>query len=283
MTPTFDDSALQWGTLECIEPKDEPSPYELEVAPLKVDTRRPWPLGIPAEREALEAIVDRELIALELKKSHLEVLRLLPEQLFDAARSSLSGTEDPLAAVAASTWRALVAAEGAQLALGVDQPGLRALIAEAAAAREKVQALGYFSIDGGASAAPLLHALGEAIEVLVKRAEFRAKPKVLGTGSKPKLVPVRTKSRPLMAVFALVMVIGAASHLRGFVEQQRSRSAWVMVGDVDRGRAFLAPEGDAPSEESLQQRIDELKLQGIGATKSASGEWVLHRTERATP
>ena len=285
MTTTFDDSSVQWAPLERIEPVAGASPYELEVAPLRIDERRPWPLGLPAEREALEAIADREHLALELKKPHLEVLRLLPEQLLDAARAALAGTEAPLAAVAASTWRAMVAAAGAELALGVDQPALRALIDEAAAAREKLVALGYFSLDGGAHAEPLLHALGEAIELLVRRARFQAKPKVRGTktSASGKLVPVRSTSRALKVVFAAVMLTGAAFHFSGFLENERARAAWVVVGDVDRGRAFLAPAGDSPSEASLQRLIVELKTQGIGATKSSSGEWVLQRSGKGSP
>ena len=284
-TTSFDDSSAQWAPLAGIEPAAGSSPYELEVAPLRVDERRPWPLGVPAEREVLEAIVGREHLGLELKKRHLEVLRLMPEQLLDAARAALGGTEEPLAAVAASAWRTMVAASGAELALGVDQPALRALIDEAAAAREKLVALGYFSLDGGTQAEPLLHTLGEAIELLVKRAQFQAKPKVRGakTSASGNLMPVRSTSRALKGIFAVVVVAVAAFHLSGFLENQRARTAWVVVGEVDRGRAFLAPAGDSPSEASLQRLIVELKTQGIGATKAPSGEWVLERSRKETP
>lgn len=284
MTTTAEES-FQWVRLDALPPVLGPSPYELEVDPLAVDGRRPWPLGVPAGREVLEAIVDRGHVATALMPAHLEVLRLLPEPLMDSVATCLAGTEDPMGSATIDVWRAMVAAAGAEGALGVDQPALRALIDEAAAAREKVQALGYFSLDGGASAEPLLHALGEAIELLVKRARFVAKPRVRGTrtSASGRLVPVRTTSRAIKAVAAGVMLVAAVFHSSGALEQYRARTSWVVVGDVDRGRAFLAPGGTEPDEASLRALIERLEQQGIGATKSAAGEWVLHRIGKGTP
>lgn len=283
MSATFEES-LQWVSLEAIAPAQGPSPYELAVDPLSVDARRPWPLGVPSGREVLEAISDREHVAPALKAAHQAVSRLLPEQLRDSVTAALGGTDDPLASVSISAWRAIVAAECMEDAYGVDQAALRALIDEAAAAREKLLALGYFSLDGGASAEPLLHALGEAIEVLVKRARFVAKPRVRRTTSASgKLRAVRATSRVLKAACAATVLIAAVFHLNGALEERRARRAWVVVGDVDRGRAFLAPGGTEPDEAALQALIKQLQTQGIAATKSASGEWVLHRNGKATP
>lgn len=283
MTATLQ-GPLAWETLEAIGAVQGPSPYELSIDPLAVDGRRPWPLGIPSGREVLEAIAGREEVARALKPAHGEISRLLPEQLRDSVGTALAGTEEPVAAAVVSCWRAMVAARIAEDAYGVDQPALRELITEASAARERLQALGYFSLDGGASAAPLLHALGESIGQLVNRARFVAKPRIRGTRtSATNLAVVPATNRALKAVFAVVMVVVAAFHLNGALEERRARQAWVVVGDVDRGRAFLAPGGTEPDEANLQALIKQLEEQGIGATQSTSGEWVLHRIARGTP
>jgi hypothetical protein len=284
MSATFEES-LRWVPLEPIAPSLGPSPYELSVDPLAVDARRPWPLGVPLGREVLEAISDGASVARGLKRAHLNVSRLLPEQLRDAVAAALRGTGNPLASVSISVWRALVAAECLEDAFGVDQPALRALIDEAAGARERLVALGCFSLDGGASAEPLLQALGAAIELLVKRAQFVAKPRVrrATTGASGKARLVRSTSRALNVACAASMLFAAVFHLNGALEERRARHAWVVVGDVDRGRAFLAPGGTDPDEAALQALIEQLQTQGIAATKSASGEWVLHRSGKATP
>lgn len=278
MSATFEES-LQWVSLQAIAPAPGPSPYELAVDPLSVDARRPWPLGVPSGREVLEAISDREHVGRAVKAAHQAVSRMLPEQLRDSVAAALGGTDNPLASVSISVWRAIVAAGCMEDAYGVDQAALRALIDEAAAAREKLLALGYFSLDGGAGAEPLLHALGEAIEALVKRARFVAKPRVRRstTSASGNSRAVRATSRVLKAACVATMLIAGVFHLNDALEQRRARRAWVVVGDVDRGRAFLAPGGTEPDEAALQELIKQLETQGIGATRSAAGEWILQR------
>ncbi len=284
MSATFEES-MQWVALEPLPPREGPSPYELAVDPLAVDARRPWPLGVPSGREVLEAIADRGDVGSKLRTAHLAVLQLLPGALRDSAAAALGGTDSPLASVSISVWRSMVAAACVDDALGVDQPALRLLIDEAVAARESVVALGYFSLDGGASAEPLLEALGEAIEQLVQRARFVARPRVrrTATSASGTLTVVPLTSRVLKAAAALAVVIAALFHLSGAIEERRARRAWVVVGDVDRGRAFLAPGGTEADEAGLRALIQQLERQGIAASKSANGEWVLHRIGKATP
>ncbi|MDP1829007.1 MAG: hypothetical protein Q8L48_37440 [Archangium sp.] len=270
------------------EPKPEP---ELELVPppkqVAFDERRPWPLGLPAAHEVLQAITALAEVDEPLQAAHLRVLSMLPEHLYDAARTSLAGAEDPVAAATASAWRVLVAVERSNLALGVDHASLQALIDEGVEARETLLAAGYFALDGGASADELMAALGEAIEQLARLAAFKAKPRPERTGTDTRLLsfgaaadPEAVRGRPLRWVFAATMLFTAAFHLVGIVGQQ-APAPWVVVGDVDRGRAFVAPGSAAADDASLKTFLSQLEAQGLSATKAATGEWVLQRRQAA--
>lgn len=276
---------LECEPLESFVSGGASSPYELAVEPLAIDVRRPWPIGIPSGREVLEAIAELKGVASALKPAHRRLLTLLPAHLHDAVANALAGAEDPVASLVISCWRAMVAASIADDAYGVDQVALRALISEAATAREKVQALAYFSLDAGVSTKPLLEALGAAIEQLVKGDRFGAKPRPRGTKTSASgtLPVVPATSRALKAVCVVVMVVGAIFQLSTAVEERRVRQAWVVVGDVDTGRAFLAPSGADPQEANRRELITQLGKRGIGASRSGSGEWVLHRFANGTP
>lgn len=277
---------------------EEPASSEptLELAPtpapmvIGFDVRRPWPLGVPSAVEVLQAIGARAEVDSALQAAHLRVLSLLPEYLYDAARTSLAGAADPVALATASAWRTLVAADQLDAALGVDQPALQALINEAVDAREKLLAAGYFALDGGAGAEELLAALGEAVERLVEKAGFRAKAR--GTPSDTRLISVSDvppeaapevrRGRMLRWVFVATALITAAFHLSQFVLGD-SGEPWVVVGDVDRGHAFLARGRPAADEASLEATVSGLGAKGLRATKSPSGEWIVERAGKATP
>ena len=253
------------------------------------DVRRPWPLGVPSTAMVLQAIGAQAEVDPALQAAHLRVLSLLPEYLYDAARTSLAGAADPVALATASAWRALVAADQLETALGVDQLGLQELISEAVDAREKLIAAGYFALDGGAGAEELLATLGEAVERLVEKAAFHAKQ---GTRSNTRLIsvcdvptevtPEVKRGRVLRWVFVATALVTVAFHLSQFLMGD-SGEPWVVVGDVDRGHAFLAPGRPGADETSLQTKIGELGAKGLKITKSQSGEWAVERIGKGTP
>ena len=263
----------------------EPEPGGLKLELVKkmvcLDTRRPWPLGLPTTDEVLQAIGGQAEVEEALQAAHLRVLSLLPEHLHDAARTSLAGSTEPVAVATASAWRALVATEFADAAIGLDQPALQSLIDEAVDAREKLLAAGYFALDGGASAEELMAALGEAVEKLVEKAEFRAKPKSVSVGAGAKLLslasvaPEVRRGRALRWACGLTVIATCALHLVAAFAP--APAAWVVVGDVDGGQAFVAPSGPEGDEASLQSFLAELEAKGVHATRSASGEWLLQR------
>ena len=277
---------------------EEPAPdgptLELLALPpplvIGFDVGRPWPLGIPAAAQVLQAIGAQAEVDPALQAAHLRVLSLLPEYLYDAARTSLAGATDPVALATASAWRALVAADRLDAALGVDQPALQELINEAVDAREKLLAAGYFALDGGAGAEELMTALGEAVERLVEQAGFRAKAR--GTPSTTRLLSVSDvpaaaepevrRGRAVRWAFVATVLVTVAFHLTRFVLSD-SGEPWVVVGDVDRGNAFLAPGRPGADEASLRALISDLGSKGLRATKSPSGEWVVARIERGNP
>ena len=267
-------------------PQLEPAPEEPTLALVKtvvaMDGRRPWPLGVPPSGKVLEAIGAHAEVEEALQAAHLRVLSLLPEHLYDAARTSLAGTDDPVALATASAWRTLVAADFADAAIGVDQPGLQMLIDEAVDAREKLLAAGYFALDGGASAEELMSALGNAIDHLVEKAQFRAKGKPGSARPATRVIEPEQVARPghglaLRWACAVTVIATLAFHLFTFFSADRG--SWVVVGDVDRGHAFIAPAGPEADESSLQLLVSQLEAKGLQVTKTASGEWELHRKQ----
>ena len=266
-----------------MEPAPEGPSLELVKKFISLDVRRPWPLGLPSTDEVLQAIGGHAEVEEALQAAHLRVLSLLPEHLHDAARTSLAGSTEPVALATASAWRALVATEFAEAAIGLDQQALQSLIAEAVDAREKLLAAGYFALDGGASAEELMAALGEAVEKLVEKAEFRAKPRAVSEGARTKLLavgdvepgPGRRRGRALRWACGMTVVATCAIHLVSAFAP--APAAWVVVGDVDQGQAFVAPAGPEGDEASLQSFLSELEAKGVHATRSAAGEWVLQR------
>lgn len=277
------------------QPAAEPT-LELVPAPatkvVHFDVRRPWPLGLPIAAEVLEAIGAQAEVEPSLQPAHLRVLSLLPEYLYDAARTNLAGAADPLALATASAWRALVAADRLQAAIGIDQPALQELINEAVDAREKLLAAGYFALDGGAGAEELMAALGEAVECLVEKAGFKARPRAEGTRSETRLLsvdsvaaapePAVRRGRALRGALAVTVLITTAFHVESLASADPVEP-WVVVGDVDRGHAFLAPGGPGADEASLQVLISELSAKGLRATKATSGEWTVQRIGKVNP
>ena len=255
---------------------------ELILLPVGFDERRPWPLGLPTLDRVLDAIGGQAEVDEPVQSAHLHVLSLLPENLYEAARTSLAGTNDPLALATASAWRALLAAERIGKAIAVDQPALQSLIDEAVDAREKILAAGYFALDGGAGAEELLSALGSAIEQLVEQAEFRARAKPVSSEPHTRVVSidvataVRVGGKALRWAAALTMIITLMVHLSGVITDG-TPTAWVVVGDVDHGYAFVASGGAEGDEASLKAFISQLESKGISATQSPAGEWVLSR------
>ena len=257
------------------------SPFELLVDSVGLDERRPWPLGLPTRGEVLEAIGGQVEVEELMQPAHLRVLSLLPENLYEAARTSLAGTDDPLALATASAWRTLLAAERIKNAIAVDQPALQALIDEAVDAREKILAAGYFALDAGVGAEELLAALGSAIEQLVEQAEFRARAKPVNSAPLTRDVAIGKASdvvrgKSLRWAFALTMIVTLMVHLSGMLTDG-TPTAWVVVGDVDRGHAYVASGGAEADEASLKEFILQLETKGIYAKQSPAGEWVLTR------
>ena len=269
-------------------PAEEPQPELAAVEAKRVtfDVRRPWPLGLPVASAVLEAIVAQAEVDEPLREAHLRVLSLLPEHLYDAARTSLAGTVDPIGLATASAWRTLIAVDLSSSVPGFDPAALRSLIDEAVDAREKLLAAGYFALDGGASAEELMSALGEAIERLTEKARFRAKTKVLGAHADTRLLAVNAelpaagaaRGSVLRWAFATAFLFSASVHLFNFMSEEAPPS-WVVVGNVDRGHAVLAPGSAAADDASRKAAMVELGAKGIKATKSESGEWVLQRSE----
>lgn len=261
-----------------------PPPEEPVLAPepklVSCDERRPWPAGLPAVPDVLEAIGAQAQVAGPLRPVHQRVRALFPEYLVDAVKTSLAGSEDPVGVATAQAWRALVASDQLDAALGVDQPALRTLIEEAVDAREKVLAAGYFALDGGAGAEPLTTALAEAIERLVQKAAFKAKPVVAHSKKSTAARATPSVHRVLRWAFGAVLTATAAFHLSALLADDHPSEPWALVGDVDRGRAFLAPAGPGADEASLQKMIADLKAKGLSAEKSPAGEWIVKRTDR---
>jgi hypothetical protein len=277
------------STAELIPPADEPSPEgaKLALVPrpqvVEFDERRPWPLGLPTAREVLESIGAQAEVEPSLQAAHLRVLSLLPEHLYDAARTSLAGVAEPVALATASAWRAMVASDQMDAAIGVDQPALQALINEAVDAREKLLAAGYFALDGGESAVELMVALGEAIDRLVARAEFKAAPGPVAVPSATKLPSEASlgaeeqRRRLLRWAMVVTFIITSVFHLSRLLGREPTPAPWAVVGDVERGRAFVAPTGPDSDDASLQQFLAQLEDKGLCARQSASGEWVVEK------
>ncbi len=259
------------------------SAAELLVDPVGFDERRPWPLGLPTQGRVLEAIGGQSEVDELMKSAHLRVLSMLPENLHEAARTSLAGTDNPLALATASAWRALLAADRISHAIAVDQPALHTLIHEAVDAREKILAAGYFALDGGAGAEELLSALGSAIEQLVEQAEFRARVRPVNSQPQTRVsideadkAPQVVWGKALRWTFTTTMLITLLVQLSG-VLTDGTPTAWVVVGDVDHGHAYVASGGAEADEASLREFISQLETRGIYANQSPAGEWVLSR------
>ncbi len=259
------------------------SAAELLVPTVAFDERRPWPLGLPTRGQVLEAIGGQAEVDEHVQPSHLHVLSLLPENLYEAARTNLAGTDDPLALATASAWRALLAVERMGNAIAVDQPALQALIAEAVDAREKILAAGYFALDGGAGAEELLSALGAAIEQLAEQAAFRTPAKRVNAEPHAPVVSIdaagnqpRVRGKALRWGVAMTMITTLLVHLSGVITDGTA-TEWVVVGDVDRGHAFVASGGAEGDAASLKAFLSQLESKGIHAAQSPTGEWVLSR------
>jgi hypothetical protein len=206
---------------------------------LTFDASRPWPRGVPSTDEALAVLADARQVDDGLLPDHCTVAAKLPEAVRDAARASRNGLDAPLAAAAATAWRALLAVELAPRALGLDQPALLDLIGATVAARERLQALRAFVYGDGADFDVLDAALAGALDRLVEEASFRAQP-----SSRPTR-PADTSSRVAPAPPARPGLWGALIVALGLA------LAALLLGGLGRG--------------------------GCVATKTPSGEWALQR------
>lgn len=246
---------------------------------LTFDASRPWPRGVPSIDEALAVLADARQVDDGLLPDHCTVASRLPEAVRDAARASLNGLDAPLAAAAATAWRALLAVELAPRAVGLDQPALLDLIGATVAARERLQALRPFVFGDGADFDVLDEALAAALDRLVKEASFRAQPSSRPTrpaDASSRVVQAPPARPGLWGALIVALVLALVAQLLG--GQGRGRPAsWVLIGALESGHAFLAPTTRSPSEGELQQRLREFEARGYVATKTPSGEWALRR------
>lgn len=250
------------------------------VEAIAFDVRRPWPLGLPSTERALAAIVSQAEVAPELEGSHLRVLTLFPEWIFDEARTALGGGGNDVAWAAASAWRAVVALERAEHPLGVDLPALVALTDETVQAREKLVGAAAFSLDGGAGSDELLSTLDECIGRFVVLARHQERARV-APASSPQArllsvasVPEAAPRKKLPVVFAASMVLALLFHVVRVVAAP-STDVWVVNGSLDSGHAVLVPGGPNASAGALEAKLAELRAQHVVATQGGDGQWHL--------
>lgn len=279
------------------------SPFELTLE-LRIDEKRAWPGGLPAEAEVLMAIGAQLVVDDALEQAHQRVLKLLPERYYQAVCRGLVGLSgaQPVASATATAWRVILGADRSKGAVGsgVDQPALLALIDEATAARETLLASNVFALDVGASAEALLTALTGAIEVLVHAARFKEQPKVglAAESSKVAVSPATRsqavekkpekkaeKSKPtdlagrLKRALAVGLMLVALYVVSGLIPGFRKNGPWVVVGDPDHGKGYLVP-GYPGADEALRSvMIKKLEADGVTVTYD-DGEWVLERKPR---
>lgn len=246
-----------------------------------LESRRPWPLGVPSTALAVEALSGDAVVHAALMPAHEQVMGLLPAHLLDAVRNVALGHEDALGTATAQAWRALVADAALDAAFGVDAGALQAFIAQTVDAREKIVAASLFALDGEAGSAPLTGALARAIERFAERARFKAPPP---RPARPKAAlevkdGLGRHARLLRLVFVLSMLLLLSRHLSGLILGAPVDPGWTLVGDPDRGHAFLAPtRADADAAE-LQIAIAELARQGFKAVRTPAGEWIVFRVQ----
>lgn len=246
---------------------------------VRVDHRRPLPLNLPTHREVLEAIAGDVNLHADLLPLHQRIVALYPPHLLDAVRTQLAGSEDPLAMAASNAWRVLVTAGLLEEALGVDQPALQVLVDEGADAREKVLAAVLFSLEGSERSEPLAEALAVAIEQLAERVRFKGTARATRRPGSQRVhrQPRAMREWFLRGVFVATFVLTGALHLVEFMVAAADAPAWVVVGDVGRGHAVLAPSRIDADEASLLAARETLRAQGLQTTLSPSGEWVVTR------
>lgn len=251
-----------------------------DEALVSFDVRRPWPRGVPSSDEALAVLAEARHLDDELIPVHCTVAAKLPEEIRGAARAHLRGLEAPLAEAAAAAWRALVAVELAARALGLDQGALLDLIGVTVTARERLRALRVFSFGSGLEFDALDAELGRALDRLVEEARFRAEPtaqrRTPTTTEKPTFRS--TSAGPYFRVaLLLTLLFASVVQLAGRAGESR-REAWVLVGSLESGHAFLAPTTARPDEEALRRHLREFEARGYVATRTPSGEWSLRPT-----
>ncbi len=265
--------------------QEPPSPRPL----VRFDAGRPWPLGLPDHRQVLEVIGGQAALDEGIRELHLRIAATLPESIYDAVRASLGDVDHPVARATVSAWRAIVAADRVEAALGIDVAAVVALVSEAAEGREVLVASSCFALDGGRGLEELLALLGRAIEVLASRAAFKARARRRGAAALAGVMAVGTfvahdakERRLLPKAFAVTMAVTLLFY--GYQALTVAPSAeWVVVGDVDRGHAFLAPAKGGADQASLERMRASLEAQGYTTTKAASGEWVVRRRPKRTP
>lgn len=248
---------------------------------LAFDGRRPWPLGLPSLPQALTAIVAEVEIEESLEESHLRVLTLFPEWMFDEARSALGGGASEVAWAAASAWRAVVARDRADHPVGIDLPALLALTDETVQAREKLVGASAFALDGGTASEELLSTLDECIGRFVVLARHhertRVKPvseatKVLSVSSEPE----GTRRKLIPMAFAASMFFAVLFHLARLLVAPNT-NVWMVNGSLESGHATLVPGGPEASAAALEAKISELRAQHIVATQGPDGQWYLEK------
>lgn len=248
---------------------------------VEFDGRRPWPLGLPSLQQALAAIVAEVEIDESLEESHLRVLTMFPEWMFDEARSALGGGGNEVAWAAASAWRAVVALDRADHPVGIDLPALIALTDESVQAREKLVGASAFALDGGTASEELLSTLDECIGRFVvlarhhertRRATVSQATRMLSVADEPeapkrKLIPMAFGASLLFAfIFHVARLLAAPSG-----------DVWLVNGSIDSGHAVLVPGGPHASPGALEAKIAELHAAHIVATQGPDGQWYLSK------
>lgn len=261
---------------------DDVVPLEARPAPVgvvKLELGRPLPLGLPPLADVLDALAGDASVHEDLMALHQRLVALYPPQLLDAVRTQRAGNEDPMGLAAANAWRALVTSHVLDKAFGADQPALQVLVDEAVDAREKVLAAALFSLEGPEGSEPLAEALAEAIERLTERVRFKGAHRRARAAVKPRVGRQQRslRERFLSLVFVATFFITIGVHLLEFVSARAEDTAWVVVGDVERGHAVLAPARIDADEASLQAARTALRARGLETTLSPTGEWVVTR------
>jgi hypothetical protein len=85
------------------------------------------------------------------------------------------------------------------------------------------------------------------------------------------------KRNVLRAVFISTVLLGAAFHLVRLAVEPPRAAPWVVVGELDSGRAYLAPSGPDVGAAGLAGTIRDLENSGVSVTHAANGEWLLAR------